>query len=77
MAEHLDFPVEESSHEETIIITSQQLPEIAAWKNRQNYTITRTDKGATQIRRTEFEDGTFAVELRLNSEPTFEGELSS
>ena len=80
MAEHNDFPLDENTHEEEIpdlIISSRELPDVVAWKNRQNYDITITHRGMTQMRRTELEDGTVLIGLRKNKEPIIEGELSS
>ena len=77
MAEH-NIEKMMGSHEEaeTIIISSVELPDVVAWKNRQKYDVTRTYKGATQIRRTEIEDGTVFVELRLENEVLVEGNAS-
>ena len=71
MADH-ELP---GSHEEpeTIVISNQELPEIAAWRNGQHYDIVKTITGAQQIRRTELIDGTVHVELALTRPPLFDG----
>ena len=59
-----------------IVISSKELPEVAAWKNRQKYKVTINYTELIQSKRVELEDGEVLVHLRPEAERIVDGELA-
>lgn len=60
----------------TIVLTSDELPDVRNWEVGSKYDITKIYKGAKQIEKTEYEDGRVVVILQTKpEEPKIEGEL--
>ena len=71
-----DFPLELRNDTPDIVISSKELPEVAAWKNRQEYKVKITYTRLIQSKRVELEDGEVLVHLRPESERIVDGELA-